>query len=142
MRNKTSKKSSSQPRRIYLLPPEVHRDREGGLWSAHHTLFLLLLREGSCAPAPPWGASHGRESSMNISNISPSPGHQSSPNCCILGHSSLLDPTWVALLALLVMGEASGSFPQMPPLYLPCYQNLAIKTQSKPRSYLISFFDK
>ena len=60
-----------------------------GLWSAHHMLFLPLLRKGSPSPSPGWGPSHGRQFSMNVSSVSPSHGHQSSPDCSNVGHSSM-----------------------------------------------------
>jgi len=47
------------------------------LRSVHHTFSLLLLPpqgedSSRSAPAPAWGPSHGRQSSMNFSSLSPS----------------------------------------------------------------------
>ncbi|NXC66527.1 PLCZ1 phosphodiesterase, partial [Anhinga anhinga] len=55
-------------------------DEEWGLWSVHHTLSLLLPPQeedsSHSSPAPAWGPSHRRQSSMNFSNVPPSHGLQ------------------------------------------------------------------
>lgn len=43
-----------------------------GLWSVHHRLFMLLLRERSPYPAPVLGLSGERQFSTNFSSMSPS----------------------------------------------------------------------
>jgi len=53
----------------------VQRNREWGLWSVHLTFSLSLLPpqgedSSHSSPAPAWGPSHGRQSSMNFSYVS------------------------------------------------------------------------
>lgn len=78
---------------LYLFPQGSGR-WEWGLWSAHHMLFLLLLRKRSPSPATVWGPSHivcgvlptlfvefvphclWRHSFTNFSNVIPSHGLQ------------------------------------------------------------------
>jgi len=62
------------------------------LRSVHHTLSLPFIppqEEDSShfAPAPAWRTSHGRQSSMNFSNVSPSHRPQCFPNCPSVGPS-------------------------------------------------------
>ena len=75
---------------LYLPPPTGMGDGEWGLQSVHHTLSLPLLppqgKDSShSSPAPAWGPSHGRQSSMNFSNVSPSHGLQFFTNCSSMG---------------------------------------------------------
>lgn len=70
---------------LYLLPPVAHGDRELRLWSVHHVLFLLLLKERSPCPAPLWGPFHERQFYMNFSSVRPSHGLQFFLNCSSLG---------------------------------------------------------
>ena len=58
--------------------------------SVHHTLSLLLLPpqgedSSHSSPAPAWGPSHGRQSSMNFSSVSPSHRLQFFTNCTSVG---------------------------------------------------------
>ncbi|KAK4824286.1 hypothetical protein QYF61_013031 [Mycteria americana] len=81
--NLTPKFSTSSPR-------AAQEDREWGLRSVHHTLSLPLLPpqgedSSHSSPAPAWGPSHGRQSSMNFSNMSPSHGLQFCMNCSSMG---------------------------------------------------------
>jgi len=67
----------------------VQGDAKWGLWSVHHTLSLPLLppqgRTHHTTPAPAWGSSHGRQSSMNCSSISPCHEVQSLRDCSSMG---------------------------------------------------------
>jgi len=71
--------------------PEVAKgDGEWGPWSVNHMLSLLLLplqQEDSShsAPAPLWGPSHGKQFSMNCSNVGPSHRLQLFTNCPNVG---------------------------------------------------------
>lgn len=49
--------------------------------------FVLREETPHTLPVPPWGPSHGRESSMNF-NMHPSLGLQFFMNCSIVGHKS------------------------------------------------------
>jgi len=82
--------STSLPIFSISSPRAAQGDGEWMLRSAHHALSLLLIPsrgEGSShsAPAPGWSLSHGRQFSMNCSNMSPSHGLQSSPRCSSVG---------------------------------------------------------
>lgn len=58
------------------------------MWSVHHQWLLLLFKERSPFPAATWGPSHGRQLSMNCSNLSPSHGQQFSIKCSNMDCSS------------------------------------------------------
>ena len=58
--------------------------------SVHHMLSLPLLPpqgqdSSHSSPAPAWGPPHGRQSSMNFSNVGPSHGLQFFTNCSSVG---------------------------------------------------------
>lgn len=54
------------------IPAAQGRQRMG-VRSAHQSLFLLLLRDGSPFPNPVWGPSHGRQFHMSWFSMGPSP---------------------------------------------------------------------
>lgn len=58
-----------------------------------HT-FQPLLREKSPSPAPTWGLSHGRQSSMNFSRLGPFCWQHFSPNHCNVGYLSMGVPSF------------------------------------------------
>lgn len=80
MRSKINLKTSfpsSLPPSQSTSSPASHAGRQRmELWPVHHTLFLLLLRERSPLLAPVWDPSHGRQFSMNFSDLSLSHGQQ------------------------------------------------------------------
>ncbi|XP_049649850.1 uncharacterized protein LOC126035357 [Accipiter gentilis] len=99
MRNKNKSPSPTPPffpgstSLLISLPPPPERCRGTGtgvLWSVHHMLSLPLLPpqgedSSRSSPDPAWGPSHGRQSSMNFSNVTPPHGLQFFTNCSSVG---------------------------------------------------------
>ena len=70
-----SSRLNFRPDFVYLLPLSSAGDREWGLWSVHQVVSAAPS-SSHASPAPAWGPSHRRQSSMNFSRVSPSHGLQ------------------------------------------------------------------